>query len=149
MAQINQAKMDTERANQALLAAEQREKNASASEKEEKAANLAADTDKKVSENQSVMLDNRMKALEQIQKKLELGYRPTENDALLVFGSTDIILDDMADSVQERQEFERAIMGQMEALRLLQTTQQQAPIARSPEQSVQAIQLQDAGLTNF
>ena len=139
MAEINAQKIRTEQANEALLRSEQRLKEAQAAKAEEEAAKSAATTDKLVSENQQVMIDNRMKVLEQLQKKLELGLQVTGNDAMLLYGTTEILGDDLADSVEERAQMQYEIQRQLQMLQQLS-----APVVqRSPEMSVVGIQQQE------
>lgn len=140
---MQQQKLATEQANQAFLEAQAQREAAETQKTQEEAANKAADTDKKVSENQKTLIENTHKALENIEKKRSLGIPITEQDIMLAYGTAEVALDDLADSVQERQELETAMANMLAAQQAQQMNQATAPIQPTPEQSVMIEQQKD------
>jgi hypothetical protein len=144
---IKQRQEATEAANKALLDAETQLKQSQVRMNNETAMNKAADTDKKVSDNQKVLIENRYKLLESVKIKLEIGGALNETDMMLLAVSGEIIMDDFADSMEERQQLHAEVTQAMGMMQAQAQGQAMQPAQPNAQENVQAINMNDAGLT--
>jgi len=140
---MQQQQQATEQANQAFLQAQAQREQAETMKIQQQAASEAAKADKYVSENQSVMLDNVKKAIENVQLAMQSGMTPSPSDAMIIYGAKEIALDDIADSIEDRRELEANLQQTIGMMQAAQQQQQTQPIQPTPEQSVQIQQMQD------
>jgi len=144
---IAQRKAELDAANKSLIEAEAQLKQSQTRKNNEDAMNKAAATDKLVSDNQQTLIENRYKLLESVKIKLELGQPLNQQDAMLLVVSGEIIMDDFADSLEEREQLHAQVMQAMGQMQAQVAGNIQQPARPTAEQNVQAINMNDAGLT--